>query len=153
MGIVQSILNYGLMFWGGSNKADTIFITQKRILRTILGLKPRTSCKPYFLSFNVLTLPSLYFLQLALFVKKNPSLFETNKDRYAADMSIVTRGQADLRHLITPPPFMKEAHYIEALRFFIEFQNILEIWKILNISKQQSWISSGTNDYTHLGKF
>ena len=97
MGIVQSILNYGLMFWGGSNKADTIFITQKRILRTILGLKPRTSCKPYFLSFNILTLPSLYFLQLALFVKKNPLLFETNKDRYAADMSIVTRGQADLR--------------------------------------------------------
>jgi hypothetical protein len=45
---VHSTLKYGIMFWGNSPNSRTIFVTQKRILRSIVGAKPRDSCKEIF---------------------------------------------------------------------------------------------------------
>lgn len=88
---VQSIIQYGITFWGSSPNADKIFITQKRILRCIMKVCARTSCRPFFTEFGVLTVPSLYFLSLVMFVKKNLLLFPTNSEFYTNDMSLTTR--------------------------------------------------------------
>ena len=93
---IQSIMTYGILFWGSGKNAIKIFRTQKRLIRCILGLSPTTSCKPYFLQLGFLTVPSLYFLSLVTFIKKNPILFRTNQDLYSQDMSIVTRNREGL---------------------------------------------------------
>lgn len=94
---VQSHLNYAISSWGGSQYSLNLFRTQKRILRCMLKLHPRTSCKPYFVEMGILTLPSLYFLALVIFVKRNPHYFLTNREGYAGEMSITTRGRNELR--------------------------------------------------------
>lgn len=90
---IQSVLNYGIMFWGSGRDAQNVFKAQKRIIRCIFGLAPRISCREYFDGFGVLTAPSLYFLSLVMFIKKHPHLFPTNQDGYSRDMTTVTRNR------------------------------------------------------------
>lgn len=63
---VQPIIAYGIMFWGSSLKAVNIFKCQKRILRCIFRLSPRTSCRDYSVHNKILTITSLYFLKLVV---------------------------------------------------------------------------------------
>ena len=93
---VQSLIAYSVMFWGSSRGAISVFRTQKRILRCMLGLHPRTSCREYFLRLGFLTAPSLYFLSLVVFVKKHRNLFNCNFHHYAEHMTVQTRGRGDL---------------------------------------------------------
>lgn len=93
MSSVQSIISYGILFWGSAKGAVSIFRAQKRIVRSIFGLHPRTSCKPFFAQLGILTVPSLYFFSLVVFVKKNPELFRTNRDGYSSGMTMLTRNR------------------------------------------------------------
>lgn len=93
---IQSIISYGIIFWGSSSFAIRVFRAQKRIIRCLLNLQPRDTCKPHFTSLNVLTVPSLYYLHLVLFVRKHGSLFPTNRDLYAENMNITTRTATEL---------------------------------------------------------
>lgn len=74
-GLTESILRYGVIFWGNSTNKEIAFKAQKRCLRSMFRLDIRDSCKPYFIRHKILTLPSLYILETALFVKRNPNLF------------------------------------------------------------------------------
>lgn len=56
---IQPIIANGIMFWGSSPKVVNIFKCQKHILRCILRLSPRTSCRECFVH-KILTIPSLY---------------------------------------------------------------------------------------------
>lgn len=75
-GMVASVLRYGIIFWGQSTDREMVFRLQKRCIRSMCGLKTTDSCVPYFKSLKILTLPSLYILETALFVKCNPHLFQ-----------------------------------------------------------------------------
>ena len=44
----QSILRYGIIFWGQGVGVGDIFVIQKRALRTILGLRVDQSCRGHF---------------------------------------------------------------------------------------------------------
>lgn len=74
-GVVGSVLRYGVIFWGQSTNSEMVFRMQKRCIRSMCGLQVTDSCVPYFKSLKILTLPSLYILETALFVKMNPNLF------------------------------------------------------------------------------
>lgn len=93
---VQSLIAYSVMFWGSSRGAMSVFVAQKRIIRCMLRLHPRTSCREYFLRLGFLTAPSLYFLSLVVFVRKHKNLFSCNYHHYAEHMTIQTRGRGDL---------------------------------------------------------
>jgi len=69
-----SHLRYGVAFWGNSVNSITIFKIQKRIIRAMFNLKYRQSCKPYFKTYKILTLPSLYIFETL-------SLLAVNKDK------------------------------------------------------------------------
>ena len=79
-GLVASVLRFGVIFWGNSTLRDTIFKAQKRCIRAMCGIKPRDSCEPYFKSLKILTFPSLYILEMAIFVKSNIKLFAKVSD-------------------------------------------------------------------------
>jgi hypothetical protein len=71
----QSLISYGIIFWGNSIDFRHIFILQKKALRTIFRLHYLTSCRDYFIEHEILTAPSLYILQCVLFVKRNYNMF------------------------------------------------------------------------------
>lgn len=80
-GLVASSLRYGVIFWGNCSEKERIFRAQKRCLRSMTGLKSTESCQPVFKSLKILTLPSLYLLEVALFVKTNQRLFPSLVDK------------------------------------------------------------------------
>lgn len=75
-GLAESHLRYGVIFWGNSTEKDTVFKAQKRCVRSIFKIKPTDSCVPYFKKHKILTLPCLYILEVAVFVKTNPHRFK-----------------------------------------------------------------------------
>jgi hypothetical protein len=63
-------MRYGIMLWGGDRVSHSIFNLQKRVLRVICSVSSRTSCRQIFKDYNILTLPSLYILEVTCFIKK-----------------------------------------------------------------------------------
>lgn len=95
-GIVDTHLRYGVIFWGNSTDRELAFRAQKRCIRAMFNLKQYDSCRPYFRKYNILTLPSLYMLEIALFVKNNRNIFMRQSDRVVRnrrDDDIVTRAR------------------------------------------------------------
>ena len=80
-GYFQSNMNYGLLFWGSAPECyvNRVFILQKRALRGICQLAPDAPCRNLFILHRILTLPSLYILEILMFVKKNPHRFAQEK--------------------------------------------------------------------------
>ena len=52
-------------------------------IRTIFGVPAMHSCVSLFSIFGVLTLPSIYIYECALFVKKNLAMFKKNCDTHS----------------------------------------------------------------------
>lgn len=73
-------LRYGIIMWGHSCDASDLFIAQKKCLRIIANIQPRISCRPYFIREKVLTLPSIYILEISMFVRKHIYLFQYDKN-------------------------------------------------------------------------
>lgn len=78
---VASTLRYGIIFWGNSTHKEMAFKAQKRCIRAICKLKQTDSCVPHFKKYNVLTLPSLYIFETAVFVRSNLNLFNKLKSK------------------------------------------------------------------------
>lgn len=74
--LAASVLMYSVMYWGFPRWIASVFIVQKRVIRCILRLHPRTSCRAYFRDPNTMTLPSLYYFTLVVFVRRHPELFK-----------------------------------------------------------------------------
>jgi hypothetical protein len=74
-----SILRYGIIFWGNSCLKEYIFKAQKKCIRAMWKLQQTDSCKPYFIKFNILTLPCIFILEVAIYVKSNLHMFKTFK--------------------------------------------------------------------------
>jgi hypothetical protein len=49
----------------------TLFLAQKRVIRVLLRLGPRESCREGFKRLGILTVPSLYIYSMLMFVVKN----------------------------------------------------------------------------------
>ena len=75
----ESLLRMGLCFWGQSSNINKVLIVQKRLLRTILFLNPKVSCREYFLKHKVKTIFNLIILEVGKYVHKNlGSVFNKN---------------------------------------------------------------------------
>jgi hypothetical protein len=55
---LHSILTYGIIFWGNTPLSNAIFKMQKRILRIVVGIRNRDSCREYFKRLKILPLQS-----------------------------------------------------------------------------------------------
>lgn len=79
-GIVYSHLQYGLLLWGSSAHMHKVFICQKKILRCMAKTNRGSSCKPLFHKYGILTLPSMYIMQLIIYIKNNYHNYHKNSD-------------------------------------------------------------------------
>jgi hypothetical protein len=65
----QSQLEYGVIFQGSFPIIKSLFVAQKRMMRVMLRLGPRDSCKEGFKRMGILTVPSLYmYLYLYFYI-------------------------------------------------------------------------------------
>jgi len=78
-----SIVKYGIIFWGNQRDVNKLFILQKRVLRIMIGLDYRSLCMAWFKQLEILTVPCLYILSMAMFVICNSSHFKTNFSVYS----------------------------------------------------------------------
>lgn len=114
---VQSILSYGLIFWGSSVHARKVFTAQKNIIRCMLRKNNREPSKPLFKKLELMTLPTLYIYLLILFVKKNIDKFTTNEDMYNG-MTMVTRNSNALRVPHHHSSLFEKGVYFKAVQAF-----------------------------------
>jgi hypothetical protein len=56
----------------------SIFAAQKKAIRILLRLGPRSSCKEGFKSMGILTVPCLYIYALMMFVVRIHYIYQTN---------------------------------------------------------------------------
>ena len=66
---LQSRLRCGIMLCVGELKSAMIFRLQKKVIRLITGVHKRESCRHIFRKFQILTLASLYILDVLCFIK------------------------------------------------------------------------------------
>ena len=82
---IDSRLRYGITFWGSSTGISEVLICQKRVLRCLAGVKPRTSCRPIFKSLKLLTVVSLYIFELAVYIHKNKDCYTRHSELHGFD--------------------------------------------------------------------
>ena len=88
----HSILSYSITFWGISKHSNMIFKIQKRMIRIIMNVDSRTSCRSFFKQLGILPLQSQYIYSLMSFVSTNRELFVNNADIH----NFPTRSYKDL---------------------------------------------------------
>ena len=67
----HSVMRYGIIVWGSSAGLLTVFRAQKRAIRILAGLPPRSSCRPHFKALGILTAPALFILEILCHVRNN----------------------------------------------------------------------------------
>jgi hypothetical protein len=89
-----SILKYGIIFLGGGggvSDSNAVFKIQKKSL--IKGVKNRVSCRNLFSDFEILTVPSLWYIfETLCFIKKNKIFTTQCSDIHKCN----TKGKQDL---------------------------------------------------------
>ena len=127
---VHSIIIYSIDFWGGSPYSKNIFKLQKRVIRIIMKVDNRVSCRESFKKLNILPLYSQYILSILLFVVNNTDKFTINSDVH----SITARHRSDLQPPLTRLAKHKKGIYYSGIKIFNYLpQNIKNLFR--NVKK------------------
>jgi hypothetical protein len=94
-----SIMQYGIVHWGGSASAlRAVFVEQKRLVRCLAGVRywpgqePLCSCRPLFARLNLLPVFSIYLLECCKFARRFPHYFQRTEEVHSHN----TRNKAEL---------------------------------------------------------
>jgi len=110
----HSIMTYGWIFWGNSYYSNIILRLQKRIIRIIVGIRGRESCREHFKKLNILPLQSQYILSLLLIVVDNGDYFKVNSEIH----NINTRTKLNLHRPISNLLAYQKGTYYSGIRVF-----------------------------------
>lgn len=125
-GLIYPQLKYGVLLWGNSTNSIDVFIVQKAVIRAIFGLSRTESCFDYFKTKGLLTLPCIYIFEAALFVKKNPTLFETVRNCHTLN----TRQISNLHQPFSSKTFILKNCYHMSIRIYNNIPNELKLLPI-----------------------
>lgn len=76
----HSILSYGILIWGKAADIETIFILQKRAVRSIYNLGSRDSLRERFKEIDIPTVASQYIHDVILYTHRNIESFKKMSD-------------------------------------------------------------------------
>ncbi|KAI5637075.1 hypothetical protein NE865_10256 [Phthorimaea operculella] len=128
---VQSVLQYGIEFWGRAADWERAFRMQKRAVRAIAQIPQDSSARPWFRTYRMLTLPALIIFQAAVYAKENEDLYPKQGEHHAHNtrnkhkMALVQKSLAKsgkLIHVMAPavynriPSTIKDAPSTEAFK-------------------------------------
>lgn len=78
--LFHSHLSYGVLLWGISSQSIRVFRLQKRAIRLIENAGFTDHCKPLFVKFKILPIPSLYIFHTLLEIHKNKNLYQLQSE-------------------------------------------------------------------------
>lgn len=112
--LFQSVMSYGLMFWGNATKTGEVLIMQKRAIRIMSGAGRIAHCKPLFLELRILTVVNLYIYN---------SLVHAYKGKHKHQHRINIHGLNTRRRHDIDVPFvrlekLRSSHLIMSIRLF-----------------------------------
>ena len=132
----ESRLRYGMIFGRNSSMSNRVFVLQKRAISCMFGLKHRESCKSAFIEKSILTLPSLYILEILTFVKKNLTHFNFQN----AFRNYLTRYSLDLQYNIHRLELYNANPYYMGIALYNKLENRIKnmpsIEKFISVIKQ-----------------
>ena len=78
----HSLLWFVILCWGGAGGLLTskILRIQKRVIRLITGVNPRTPCRQLFKEMNILTVLSLYILEVISYLRRHHQFVQLNSN-------------------------------------------------------------------------
>jgi len=82
----QSLLQFGIIFWGTATNLHKALIMQKRIIWVMVGLRYRSSCRQKFKKLQISTVPSVYILEIMMFVITQHDKYQTKDSIHSKDM-------------------------------------------------------------------
>jgi len=82
----QSLLQFGIIFWSTTTNLHKALTMQKRIIRVMLGLRHRSSCRQKFKKLQILTVSSAHILEMMMFVIKHHTKYQTNDSNHSKDI-------------------------------------------------------------------
>lgn len=71
--MAYSHIRYNVVLFGQAVDWKRVFVCQKRLIRVIYNIPYRHTCRTVFMSKRIMTFPSIYILECALFVRKHRS--------------------------------------------------------------------------------
>ena len=78
----ESLVKYGIIFWGVENESILIFRLQKRVVRTMCGVGKSESCRQLFKDCSILTVTSLYIMVVLCFLERYKPAVQKNEQIY-----------------------------------------------------------------------
>jgi hypothetical protein len=106
-------MSYGIIFWGNSTHSHLVLKLQKRVLRLIMGIGKRDSCREIFKELRILPFYCQYIYSI-LFVIKNKEIFPANSEIH----SICTRHRASLHLLLLHLTKAQKDVYYSAIKIY-----------------------------------
>jgi hypothetical protein len=110
----HSIMTYGLIFWGNSHYSNIVFRLQKRIMRLIVEIRGRDSCREHFKKLRILPLQSQYILSHLLFVVDNGNYYRMTPEI----QSINTMNKSNLHLPVSNLSVYQKGPYCSGIRVF-----------------------------------
>ena len=102
--LILPYISYFTIVWGNCSNSliNKVFILQKRAIRVITSSPPRTSSKPLFKQYNILSIHDIFKLQIASFMymyfnHQLPTLFSNLFTLNSNYHNYNTRHQSDIR--------------------------------------------------------
>lgn len=117
-----SKLKYGIVVWGCSTHSQRLFKLQKKAVRYIIGVSKYTSCRNLFKELNILTLASMYILDIIVYVKNNLNMFLPNNYNH-------NYGTRERENLLTPMHNLskyEESPKYQGIRLYNKIPNSLK---------------------------
>ena len=74
----NSMIKYGIIFWGTYSNSGKIFTLQMQITRIMAEAQRRTFCKRLFKQLEILPVSCQYILLLRNFIISNQEIFQTS---------------------------------------------------------------------------
>ena len=121
--LFHSSMTYGLINWGNSCYVQKIFLLQKRAIRALSGISQRDTCKPFFIAYKILTLPSAIIYCNLIYIKSNLGKFSTQSEHHDHDtrcknnliipphrLSLTSKNMLGLRLFNKLPDSLKKTH-------------------------------------------
>lgn len=85
----QSLLRYGIIFWGRCTTVERVFTIQKRMVRVLCNKKYKDTCRGLFKSNELLTVAGIYIYELLIFMFKNRTKFEYLKSKSSRSLDYI----------------------------------------------------------------
>lgn len=134
-----SHLTYAIIAWGNSSQADSIFKIQKRAVRRLASVPPRTHCKQLFINLKILTLYSHYILELSCLAKSKMEIFmdrQPDHGHNTRNCNSIKPVQHRLKLFECSPQYMAPKIYnklpltIRQTPSLVKFKNLLCEWLV-----------------------